>query len=238
MLKLLLFLVFIQSVSATTFRPQPIEQQIKESDGLFLGHYLKKKTVKLENGTLATQMYFKMTKEVGLQSELFGLDEIIVHYPGGKLGDHHIQVEGVPKFVQGEKVVLFIKNINQRYWGMNLGFGSFKMVNFGKETVLVNTIFPDLPKIGQVKWGEFELAVKSIKGLNLRTIDSLERSEVQEQNVPNRLPASEGQNRSLASVSEEDQNKHEAPILNIFWLVVILGIAGGIFRFSVNTTTK
>ena len=234
MLKLLLFLLFIQSVSATSFRPQPIEQQIKESDGLFLGHYLKKKTVKLENGSLATQMYFKMTKEVGLQSEFFGLDEIIVHYPGGKLGDQHSHVEGTPKFVAGEKVVLFIKNINQRYWGMNLGFGSFKMVNFGKETVLVNTIFPDLPKIGQVKWGDFELAVKSIKGLNLRTIDSFEREQI----VPNRLPASEGQNRSLASVSEEAQNNHEAPILNIFWLVVILGIAGGIFRFSVNTSTK
>ncbi len=234
MLKLILFLLFIQTVSATSFRPQPIEQQIKESDGLFLGHYLKKKTVKLENGSLATQMYFKMTKEVGLQSEFFGLDEIIVHYPGGKLGDQHIHVEGVPKFVPGEKVVLFIKNINQRYWGMNLGFGSYKMVNFGKETVLVNTIFPDLPKIGQVKWGEFELAVKSIKGLNLRTIDSFESEQI----VPNRLPASEGQNRSLASVSEEPQNNHEVPILNIFWLVVILGIAGGIFRFSVNTSTK
>jgi hypothetical protein len=233
-LKLFLFLLFIQSVSATSFRPQPIEQQIKESDGIFLGHYLKKKSVKLEDGSLATQMYFKMSKEVGLQSEFFGLDEIIVHYPGGKLGDQHIHVEGVPKFVQGEKVVLFIKNINQRYWGMNLGFGSFKMVNFGKETVLVNTIFPDLPKIGQVKWGDFELAVKSIKGLNLRTIDSFEREQI----VPNRLPASEGQNRSLASVSEEAQNNHEAPILNIFWLVVILGIAGGIFRFSVNTSTK
>lgn len=238
MLKILIILLPFQALLATTFRAQPIEQQIKESDGLFQGHYLKKKTVLLDNGSLATQMVFKMNKEVGLQSEFFGLDEVIVHYPGGKLGDRHLHVEGVPKFIPGEKVVLFIRNIDQRYWGMNLGFGSYKIVNFGKETVLVNTVFPHLPKIGQVKWGEFEHAVKSIKGVNFHQVKtaSIEGSHINA--GPQRVPASEGQNRSVASLSDQVENSQEAPILNIFWLVIMLGIAGGLFRFNVNKSAK
>jgi hypothetical protein len=236
--KLLLLLLPLQLLHATTFRPQPIEQQIKESDGLLQGHYLKKKTIQLEDGTLATQMVFKMTKEVGLQSELFGMDEVIVHYPGGKLGDKHVKVEGVPTFITGEKVVLFIRNVNNRYWGMNLGFGSYKLVNFGKETILVNSIFPDIPKIGQVKWGDFELAVKSIKGVSLRYVDAQTDRPIQNQFKPDRLPASERQNRSIASVAEQVENNQDAPILSVFWLVILLGFAGGIFRFSVSKSAK
>ena len=238
MFKLLLLLLPLQLLHATTFRPQPIEQQIKESDGLLQGHYLKKKTIQLEDGTLATQMVFKMTKEVGLQSELFGMDEVIVHYPGGKLGDKHVKVEGVPTFITGEKVVLFIRNVNNRYWGMNLGFGSYKLVNFGKETILVNSIFPDIPKIGQVKWGDFELAVKSIKGVSLRYVDAQTDRPIQNQFKPDRLPASERQNRSIASVAEQVENNQDAPILSVFWLVILLGFAGGIFRFSVSKSAK
>ncbi len=238
MFKLLILLLPLHLLQATTFRPQPIEQQIKESDGLMQGHYLKKKTIQLEDGTLATQMVFKMTKEVGLQSELFGMDEVIVHYPGGKLGDKHVKVEGVPTFVTGEKVVLFIRNVKNRYWGMNLGFGSYKMVNFGNQTILVNSIFPDLPKIGQVKWGDFELAVKNIKGVSLRYVEVLSDRALENQLKQDRLPASERQNRSVASVTEQVENNQDAPIVSVFWLVILLGFAGGIFRFSVSKSAK
>lgn len=127
MVKLLIFLsVFSLGAIATTFRIQPIENQIKEADGLFQGNFLRKKTIALEDGRLATQMIFKMSKEVGLQSDFFGMDEVIVHYPGGTLNGITSQVDGVPEFVSGEKVVLFIRNVDNRYWGLNLGYGSFK----------------------------------------------------------------------------------------------------------------
>ena len=72
------------------------------------------------------------------------MDEVIVHYPGGKLNDKHMKVEGVPEFTPGEKVLLFIKSVNNRYWGMNLGFGSFRVINYGKEIILVNYILTQL----------------------------------------------------------------------------------------------
>lgn len=222
------------SVQATTFRPQPINQQIQESDGLFQGNYLRSKTVELEDGALATQMFFKMTKEVGLQSDFFGMDEVIVHYPGGKLNDKHMKVEGVPTFTPGEKVLLFIKSVNNRYWGMNLGFGSFRVINYGKEIVLVNYIFPEHPQFGQVSFGHFEREVKRIKGSSLKVVQSTEYPTQLDQSEMQRIPASvsEGQNRTVASKTEELDNQDGQSTLNVFWLIMALGLIGGMFRMN------
>ena len=42
---------------------QPVEQQVKEADGIVVGHFLRKKYVKLDAGGTATQMFFKMKQE-------------------------------------------------------------------------------------------------------------------------------------------------------------------------------
>lgn len=240
MFKFLILLVLSGSLQATTFKPQPVEQQIKESDGLFQGNYLKSKTVELENGSLATQMVFKMTKEVGLQSDFFGMDEVIIHYPGGKLNDKHVKVEGVPEFVPGEKVILFIRSIDNRYWGMNLGFGTYKVINYGKETVMINYIFPLHPQIGQISFSHFEKLVKQIKGSSLKVVKTMQYPTAPDQSQITRLPAmdSEGQNRTIASKSEQLDNQEDQPNLNAFWLILALGIIGGLFRMSSRRVHK
>jgi hypothetical protein len=233
-------LVLSGSLQATTFKPQPIEQQIKESDGVFQGNYLKSKTVELENGSLATQMVFKMTNEVGLQSDFFGLDEVIVHYPGGKLNDKHLKVEGVPEFVAGEKVILFIRSIDNRYWGMNLGFGSYKVINYGKETVMINYIFPQHPQVGQISFQHFEKLVKHIKGSSLKVVKTLEYPTALDQSQIMRMPASdsEGQNRTIASKSEQLDNQEDQPSFSALWLIIALGIFGGLFRMNRRIVQK
>ena len=240
MIQIICLFAMTASLYATTFKPQPIEQQVRESDGLFQGNFLKSKTVELENGSLVTQMIFKMTKEVGLQSDFFGMDEVIVHYPGGKLKDRRVKVEGVPHFVPGEKVILFIRNVDNRYWGMNLGFGSFRVINYGKEVVLVNYVFPQDPQFGQVTMQRFEQVVKTIKGTTLKVVQSVEYPIVPEKDSVQRLPASvsEGQNRALASKSEQLDNQDNQPNLNVFWLIIALGVTGGLFRMSARKTHK
>lgn len=233
MLRLFCLFLISTSLQATVFQLQPIEQQIRESDGVFQGHYLRKKTVELENGRLATQMVFKMTKETGLNSDFFGMDEVIIHYPGGALKGRHTRVEGVPEFVQGEKVVLFIKNVDSRYWGMNLGFGSFKVINYGNEVLLVNSLFPENPKVGQVTMQAFEQAVKKIKGSKLKVVQTLEYPTNIPQSNTQRSPASvsEGQNRSVASKSSPSDNEGDQRELPMFWLIAALGVMGGVFRW-------
>lgn len=229
---LILFSILSFGAQATTFKAVPIQEQIKEADGMFQGNYLKSKTIEIEDGRLATQMHFKINKEHGLQSDFFGMDEVIVHYPGGQMNGNTSKIEGVPEFVPGEKVMLFIKSVNNRYWGLNLGFGSFRVINYGKETILVNYIFPHHPEVGQVNFHQFEQLVKKIKGSNLKTVQTVQHPSSFDSERPQRAPASEGQNRTVASKSEQSDNVEDRPNFSIFWLIAFLGIVGGIVRMS------
>lgn len=230
--QLLILLLLTSSAWATTFKSQPLEQQLQEADGVMQGHYLKSKTIEIEDGRLARQMFFKMNRELGLQSELFGMDEVIIHYPGGSLKGRHMQVEGTPEFVPGEKVVLLIKSINNRYWGLNLGYGSYKIINYGKEVMLVNSLFPQDVNVGQMSMETFESKVREIKKNNLKAVYS-EYPTSPDKELPGRLPASlseEGKNRSIASKDISGENEEGRPQGSHFWLIAVLALLGGTFR--------
>lgn len=236
-----LFLLLITfPAAATVFQPQTVDQQIKEADGIIVGHYLRKKSIKLDDGSIATQMIFKMNKEYGMQSDLFGMDEIIVHYPGGKVGDLTVRVEGVPTFIPGESVALMIKSNSDRYWGLNLGMGSFKIVNYGNETLIINSIFPNDRKLSQVKLDEFEKSVKTIKGSSLKVVLTPAYPTESDNQVAQRMPASleEGKNRAIASKTEEGENEDGSPGVSNFWLIGLLAIMGGTFRFMRQKEAK
>lgn len=231
-LRIFICLLLSFRVCATVFEVQTIEHQIKESDAIMIGHFLKSKSIKLDDGSIATQMIFRMDKEFGLQSDLYQMDEVIIHFPGGTVGDQTTRIEGTPNFIPGENVALLIKTISDRYWGLNLGMGSFKVINYGNEKLIINSIFPSDKKIGQIKLDDFELAVKKIKGMSLKDvvvstefIDSAGRSN-------NRVPASakEGKNRSLASKLNQHENVDEPRSLSTFWLVILLASMGVVFK--------
>lgn len=223
---LMLFLVLLPAtVIGTTFIQVPVEEQIQEADGLIQGHFLKKNSIKLENGMIATQMHFELKKEVGLNSDFFGLKEVIVHYPGGILEDESTRVEGVPEFVEGEKVLLLLKNKNNRFWGLNLSYGSFKVVNFGRSTMVMNYLFPEQANAGQLKLEHFERIVRDIKGSSFKVVQN--QTQVEE-----KVAESSGQNRSIASIEEQGENKESRPERPVFWLIAFLSLMGGLYRWS------
>lgn len=238
-LRLFLFLISLP-VSATVFQVQPVDQQIKESDGVIIGHYLRKKSIKLDDGSVATQMIFKMKKELGMQSDLFGMDEIIVHYPGGTIDDVTVRVEGVPSFIPGENVALLIKSNSDRYWGLNLGMGSFKIVNYGNETLIINSVFPSDRRVSQFKLHEFEKSVRAIKGSSLKVVTTPSYPTENDGQQAVRMPASveEGKNRAIASKTEEEENEKESTGFSNFWLIMLLALMGGIFRFMRQSEAK
>lgn len=232
MIKFLFFIISLP-VMATTFQLQTVEQQIGEADGIMMGHYLRQKTIQLENQSLAIQMVFKINREYGLQSEQFGMDEVIVHYPGGKLGGLRTVVDGVPEFVPGEKVVLFIRSVENRFWGMNLAMGAFREVSYGKDILLVNALVPHDTRVGQIHLEDFEKSVKNIKGSNLKTVmtpNPLIVPGSQSTRVP--AGASEGKNRSIASRSEKGENEDTQSGITNFWLIGVLAFLGGCFRLA------
>lgn len=217
---------------ATTFRVQQVDQQIKSSDGVFIGHYLKKQSIQLEDGKIATQMFFRMKKETGLQSELLGMDEVLIHYPGGTWKDKTVRVDGIPEFVPGEQVVIFTKSVRNRYWGLNLGMGTYKVVRYGKDPMMVNTIFPHHPQMGQIKLEKFERMVREIKGRSLKTVTVQQWPIETQQDL--RRPASqpEGKNRTVAGGSEEGENKAAETRVHSMWLLAFLGFLGSCFRLA------
>jgi hypothetical protein len=217
----------------TIFKVVETSEQIKAADGIIIGRYLSSKTIRLENGSLATQMFFKMDKEYGLRSDFFGMDEVIIHYPGGKLDGERTIVNGVPEFVSGEKVALYTKSIKNRYWGMNLAFGAYKVINYGKEVMLVNIQFPQDHRVGQIKLSEFEKMVRVIKGSGFKLVQSTQYIE-NPGAFRARRPASvsEGKNRAIASGNEEIENTNEPRSLSTIWLIGFLAFCGGVFRLS------
>lgn len=227
------------SVGATTFQIQGVNDQLKNADGVMIGHFLRSKGVQLDNGMIATQMIFQMKKEYGLQSDLFGMDEVIIHFPGGKVGNLRSEVQGVPSFVAGEKAALMIKNVDNRYWGLNLGMGTYKIVNYGKEVVLINSVFPENPAMGQINYDEFEKRVKQVKGSSLKVVmNPIIPSDSDLLNTENgRMPASineiegvEGKNRSVASTHEQGENEEDQRNTQMYWLVLVLALLGGAFK--------
>lgn len=239
-LKILICLLLSLPVGATVFEVQTIEQQIKESDAVMVGHFLKSKSIKLDDGSIATQMIFKMDKEFGLQSDLYQMDEVIIHFPGGTIGDQTTKVDGTPSFISGESVALMIKTVSDRYWGLNLGMGSFKIINYGNEKLIINSIFPSDRKISQIKLEDFEKSIKKIKGTGLKEVvvsnDFMEASTRER----NRVPASvkEGKNRSLASKPDQQEDREEPRSLNTSWLVLLLAFMGVVFKLSRSKEVK
>lgn len=237
-IRFLLFLICLPAY-ATVFQMQPVEQQIKEADGIIIGHYLRSHSIKLDDGSIATQMIFKMNKEIGMQSEFFGMDEIIIHYPGGQVGDQVMQVSGVPSFVPGEKLVIMVKSYQDRFWGMNLGFGSFKVINYGNEKLIVNSIFPTDRRVSQMKMDDFEKAVRIIKGSRLKVVINQQPKGFTDKITQDRLPASqfqEGKNRAIASKTDQLDNGESSEGINPFWLLFFLAGLGAFFRFSRQRT--
>jgi len=227
MIKWFIVLAFYSTCFATTFRPTSMQDQMRSSDGVIFGHYLKSKSIKMDDGRIATQMFFKMIKEYGMNSELYGTDEVIVHYPGGKIDGVTSFVQGVPKFAPGEKIALFVRSVDNRYWGLNLGLGSFRVVNYGPEVMLINSLFPDDPKVGQVKLEDFEASVRSIKGQGMKTVLTPSLDE-----DVDRIPASveAGKKRSIASASVEGENREVPAGISIYWLLTCLALLGAYYR--------
>lgn len=231
-MKLIILMMFAFPVFATTFKIQKVDQQLRAADGVFIGHYLKKSYIELEDGSIATQMVFKMKKEIGLQSDLLGMDEVFIHYPGGKWKDKIVEVQGIPEFIPGEQVVIFTRSIHNRYWGLNLGMGTYKIIRYGEDPMMVNTLFPHDPQMGQIKLDEFEKTVRFIKGSSLKVV-TYQQYPIESQEEA-RKPAStiEAKNRTVAGGSEEGENKAAETGFHPMWLLTFLAFLGSCFRLS------
>jgi hypothetical protein len=225
MRKHLILLMGLISIAAhaTTFVPLPIKQQIQEAQGIVEGEVVAVNSQELQDGSIATRIFLRADKWVGLSPES---DHIEVYFPGGHIGDKVHKIEGAPEFQIGEKVVLMTQNIENQIWIQNLSLGKFSIKKFGLNDIVVNSVFPNHPQAGQMSLKAFHELVQSIKKeeVQVRFKDKYERNHEKYHAVKS---LHNNNSRKIASVEDETEKNN----FNTYWLVFILGFIGAIFSF-------
>lgn len=212
---------------ATTFQAVPMEKMIQPADAILLGDFLKSSTVVLEDGTVATEARFKIDKELGLDADEFGLSEVKVFFPGGKLKDREVLIEGAPSFVPGEKNVLMLTQAEDgRLWIQGLAMGTFKVVRLGQKTVLMNPVFPSDADLSRVEMSRFLRMVAAIKDQPLKEVYSDKYVRELQKDSQRTVAVEAGNSRSIASQSQRQENGPVPNVMNSFWLLMIFGFIG------------
>ena len=222
MLKYLILLLSFSSLTSfgTTFVPVPIKDQIKESSAIVQGEIINFESEEEESGKIVTKVFIRADKWVDTKPEA---GHLTFYVPGGQVGDRIYQVEGSPKFSIGEKVVLFLKEHNNKLWIQNLALGKYMIRKYGRENILVNSVFPEHPKIGQIPLSTFQNLTQRIKNTKFK-IRFKDKYEIHAEKKSLKRVG-----RKIASV--ETTNKESSNQLNTFWILVSLGLLCGIVTY-------
>lgn len=230
-LSLLIIVISIQSyVFATTFLPVPIKRQIAESSGIVEGEVISTEAVLDRNGRIVTKVFMRADKWIGVRPEAGHLE---VYYPGGQVGDRVQKVHGAPKFDYGERVVLLLKSDknseNKKLWVQNLALGKYMIKKYGTTDIVINSVFPKDPKVGQMALNSFYSLATRIKNQDFkeRFKDKYELQVEKE----NKQFSNKKLGRAIASVRNFEEKEEENHISTI-WTLIILGVLGALFSFS------
>jgi hypothetical protein len=228
MAKLLILLSIITNtfVFATTFIPVPIKRQIAESTGIVEGEVLNSEAIIDENGKIVTKIFIKADKWIGVQPTSGHLE---VFFPGGIVGDRVQNVHGAPKFNFGEHVVLLLKNNNSKNWIQSLALGKFMVKKYGTTDIIINSVFPKHPKVGQMTLKSFYSLASRIKNrpFKERFKDKYEL-QVEKDNVNF---SGKKRGRSIASVKSFETKQIENET-STKWILFLFGILGVLFTIS------
>lgn len=229
---IMLFSSFLVTAYGTSFHPVSYEKLLRSTDGVFMGHFLGKKYLKLDDGSIATQMRFKVSEAVDLPVDAMASQEIKVFYPGGQVDSTAQFVDGVPEFSTGEQVVVMIKEGEDgRYWGMSLGMGTYRVVKMGQQFFMINSIFPNNPALSQISLDTFRAKVQDIRKTTMKETFSDKYSlQSKEEYARTQFKAQQsrdnGNYRTIASQGNTAENSHEPNVMSSFWLLLILGVLG------------
>jgi hypothetical protein len=215
----LLILMFNQAF-ATLYKPVSISEQVKSSDAVVIGYIDNKNSELLSDGQVVTKVTLRLERWMGIDNEESNrIFSILI--PGGKIGHTVSKIPDNIEFEVGEKVLLFLKQHKGFYWPTNLGLSKYSIKSVGEGELLVNQIFPKHPQIGQIPINYVLGKVSKIKKQDF-IVAYKDKYEIQE--VKERASRA---GRKIASVDSPDKRESH---MNLLWLILILGIAGGLTK--------
>jgi hypothetical protein len=213
----------------TTFVPVTIKQQIQESDALVQGLVSSIHFIELD-GQITTKVSLDLNRWLGLVAEH---DTVDVYYPGGEIGEEKLIVQGAPHLVLGENVVLFLKNKNELMWVNNLGLGKYSIKRVGSRNIILNQVFPGRPEVGQMDFQKFLDLSQWVKKQEF-TVRFKDKYELNHEKTVQHYIQNQG--RGIASTSPVEDSE-SGDDFSIYWLVLLFGSMGLIYRTIRNRST-
>ncbi len=239
-----LVFLFIGHCLATTFIPISFERQIKDSDAIIQGTYVTQFSKKLADGNIATEFLFDVEKSQGLKnSELRGYTNFKVLSLGGDWQGETYKVHGAPRFKKNESVILFLKKDKHGYWIQNLSLGKYKLKQVGTEVLMISSVFPYHPQMGQIKVEDFYSKVEKIKVVTLVDYNP----DYSKAGYHLRKPATNSFESHHVTIKKNDKKEasktHRVPNslpkeeMNIWWLIVLFALMGGISSILIKKSS-
>jgi hypothetical protein len=115
-----------------------LSELVEQSDRIVVGKVLLAESFQREDGTIATLYRIAVERELRTDAPSEREEpEVIVQVMGGEIGNLGMRVEGEPRFVEGERAVIFMRegsNLAFRPVGMAQGVMRIRMEE-GNETV-------------------------------------------------------------------------------------------------------
>ncbi|MEM7437101.1 MAG: hypothetical protein AAF436_18245 [Myxococcota bacterium] len=141
----LLWAAFLASqpapASASIVQALDLEELVAQSDRIVIGRVVFAESYLRSDGTIATAYRFAVERQLRSDGpRAVDEPEVIVRVMGGRIGDIGMRVEGEPRFNEGERALLFIRqgqSLAFRPVGMAQGVLRIRMEQ-GRETVRQN----------------------------------------------------------------------------------------------------
>jgi len=188
------------------------------------GEVLFSRVELLENNEIVTVTTLELNKWRGIK----GKKTIEVYTPGGTLGEETLLVEGSPNFKEGEKIFLFLKEFNSHYWVSNLSLGTYRFKNLGSHKMLVNSVFPYHPEIGQILPQKLYSLAERVKNVKFEK-KPRDKYQIMRESLKT---TKKNSMRKIASTDNEEVENKVGGHTNIYWLLAILTLIGAFWTFK------
>jgi hypothetical protein len=110
---------------ATQIVPSTLEYMTGFSDAIVVGHVVDKHSYWQER-KIVTSITLDVEQHIkNLAGEASSTVEIVI--PGGKVGDIALKMDQAPVFEIGEKVMLFLKEVQDGYFPFGFNYGVYKI---------------------------------------------------------------------------------------------------------------
>src|SRR5690606_17111713 len=137
------------------------------------------------------------------------------------VGEEVLFIDGAPRLVEGEKVFIFLKEYQDKFWVNNLSLGVYRLKKLGKHEIFVNSVFPYHHEIGQIP------PEKLYQLISKETKEKFIEKRKDKYELSREKMIVKKSNRARDISSEKLMNKEKIPF---YWLIGIFAAIGALWN--------